>query len=189
MKKFIAVTLAALTVFCFSSVSFAAGNTTTLTTTVPDASYTLHIPADQQITFGATSTDIGTITVTDSSGFAVGKNLHVTITYDDFKAEGVSTTIPYYINSNGHWVSGGGSYGSGGSGWVDLKKESGSFFTFKGQGNGKCNEYYVLSEGSSKVASDDSKKLQVKINGEDWGKALGGEYSSTITFTAEVVAE
>ena len=83
MKKFIAIVLAVLTVLSFSTVAFAEGNTTTLTTTVPDATYTLNIPADQQITFGATSTDIGTVTVTNSSGFAAGKDLHVTITYDD----------------------------------------------------------------------------------------------------------
>ncbi len=189
MKKLIAIALALLMVFSFSAVAFAEGNTTTLTTTVPDATYTLNIPADQQITYGATSTDIGTVTVTNSSGFAAGKDLHVTITYDDFKAEGLSTTIPYYINSNGHWTYYGGSYGSGGSGWIDIAKASGSFFTFKGQSNGTCKEYYVLQEGSTKVVTDDSKKLQVKINSTDWGKALGGDYTSTITFTAEVVSE
>lgn len=186
MKKLLATLLTMGMVFSCSTAAFAA-NETVLTTTVPDATYTLNIPADQQITFGATSTDIGTITVTNSSGFAEGKNIHVTITYDDFKAEKISTTIPYYINSTGQWFYYGGT-GSGGSGRIDIKKESGSFFTFRGQSNGTCKEYYVLEEGSVKVATDDSKKLQVKINSTDWGKALGGEYSSTITFTAEVVS-
>ena len=75
MKKLLAVVLAMLTVFSFGTVAFAA-NTTTLTTTVPDAEYTLNIPADQEIPFGATSTDIGNVTVTNASGFAVGKNLN-----------------------------------------------------------------------------------------------------------------
>ena len=44
MKKLIAIVLAALTVLSFSTVAFAA-DTTTLTTTVPDATYTLNIPA------------------------------------------------------------------------------------------------------------------------------------------------
>ena len=31
--------------------------------------------------------------------------------------------------------------------------------------------------------------LELRVNSEDWGKALGGEYSATITFTCEVVVE
>ena len=30
--------------------------------------------------------------------------------------------------------------------------------------------------------------IDLIIDSEDWGKALGGEYTATITFTAEVVA-
>lgn len=175
MKKFIAVTLAALTVFCFSSVSFAEGNTTTLTTTVPDASYTLHIPADQQITFGATITDIGTITVTDSSGFAEGKNLKVTLTYDNFKSAEVSTTIPYYIATYND------------ESYENVKK-SGNSVIFKGTSWGECYKNYEANCGPYSP-NDNNKILQVKIYSADWGKALGGEYTSTITFTAEVVAE
>ena len=81
MKKFIAIALAVLTVLSFSTVAFAA-DTTTLTTTVPDATYTLNIPADQEIAFGTIDTDIGSMTVTNSSGFAEGKNLQVSLTFD-----------------------------------------------------------------------------------------------------------
>ena len=182
MKKLIAIVLAVLTVFSFSAVAFAEGNTTTLTTTVPDATYTLNIPADQQITFGATSTDIGNVTVTNSSGFAEGKDLHVTLTYDNFKSEGLSTTIPYYINSYGR-------YSSRPQDTVTVKKESGSFLTFYGEASGSCKEYFYLASLSHGEALDDTKVLQVKIDSADWGKALGGEYTSTITFTAEVVSE
>ncbi len=31
--------------------------------------------------------------------------------------------------------------------------------------------------------------FSVEILSADWGKALGGDYTSTITFTAEVVVE
>lgn len=186
MKKFIAIVLVTLTVLSFSTAAFAA-DTTTLTTTVPDATYTLNIPADQEITFGATSTNIGTITVTDSSGFALNKNLQVTVTYDDFKADGVSTTIPYYINSYAFKKK---DIYMQADYHFNKRKDSGSFFTFKGisGSSGKCSEYYELEDTSMNVP-DDSKVLQVKIDSADWGKALGGEYSSTITFTAEVVVE
>ena len=180
MKKLIAILLTMLTVFSCSTAAFAA-NETVLTTTVPDATYTLNIPANQEIPFGATSTDIGTITVTDSSGFAEGKDVQVTIEYDDFKADGVSTTIPYYINSFGIYFI----YGE--RNWTNKTMESGSSFTFEGKSDGSCNEYYVLGE-KGYSCRDDSKVLEVKIDSTDWGRALGGDYSSTITFTAEVVS-
>ena len=31
-------------------------------------------------------------------------------------------------------------------------------------------------------------ELYLTVKSSDWGKALGGEYTATITFTAEVVA-
>ncbi len=187
MKKIIAIVLAMMTVFSYATVAFAE-NTTTLTTTVPDAEYTLNIPEDQEITFGATETNIGNVTVTDSSGFAEGKDLHVTITYDDFKAEGVSTTIPYYIQSSGHYWS---QAGAASGAYVNINKQklSGSYFTFKGQAIGKCKTHFLLENYSGTSANDDSKKLNIIIDSTDWGKALAGDYSTTITFTAEVVAE
>ena len=180
MKKFIAIALAVLTVLSFSTVAFAA-DTTTLTTTVPDATYTLNIPADQVIPFGATSTDIGTVTVTNSSGFAEGKNLRVTLTYDDFKAEGVSTTIPYTLGKPYEKYNGSNKFG-----YLEYLS-SGDYLLFKGKVSGKVNDYYELNE--TNVENADKKTLEMSVKSTDWGKALGGEYTSTITFTAEVVSE
>ena len=180
MKKLIAIVLAALTVLSFSTVAFAA-DTTTLTTTVPDATYTLNIPADQEITFGKTVSDIGKVTVANSSGFAEGKNLQVTLTYDNFKADGVSTTIPYFIYLYGSWYNSGVSPVD--SGTMHVKKESGSSLIFKGKASGECGD---MDWGKTEF---DTRTLRVEIDSTDWGKALGGEYSSTITFTAEVVSE
>ena len=80
MKKLTTLVLALALAASLAVPAFAA-NTTTLTTTVPAATYTLNIPADQEIPFGATETNIGSISVTDGTGFAVGKNLKVTLTY------------------------------------------------------------------------------------------------------------
>ena len=99
MRKILSLTLAIMMVFSMTIMA-SAENTTTLTTTVPDATYILNIPADQTIDFGATSTNIGEVSVTNASGFAEGKNLAVTITYDAFKCEGNSTTIPYTVLMN-----------------------------------------------------------------------------------------
>lgn len=94
MKKLIALALA-VTLLASMAVTVSAANTTTLTATVPAAGYTLNIPANQEVNFGTTQADIGNITVTDSAGFAVGKNLQVTVTYDAFSADKISTQIPY----------------------------------------------------------------------------------------------
>ena len=179
MKKLIAIVLAALTVLSFSTVVFAA-DTTTLTTTVPDATYTLNIPADQEIPFGATSTDIGNVTVTDSSSFAVGKNLQVTMTYDVFKADGISTTIPYYINF----------YAKGINGESYERITSGNSVTFYGASDGTVGQKAKFTTMSNYQNIDVyGEMLKVRVDSTDWGKALAGEYSSTITFTAEVVSE
>ena len=88
MKKFFAILLAVTMLASMATVASAAENTTTLTTTVPAATYTLNIPANQEIEFGATSTNLGAVSVTESSSFAKGKNLNVTLTYDAFASEG-----------------------------------------------------------------------------------------------------
>jgi len=86
MKKFIALVLAMTMVFSMAVVA-SAESTTTLTTTVPAATYTLNIPADAVVPFGQQYTTLGNITVTDGSGFASGKNVEVTVTYDAFKPD------------------------------------------------------------------------------------------------------
>lgn len=179
MKKLLTVALSLSLICSLSTVAFAA-DTTTLTTTVPDATYTLNIPADQEIPFGKTSANIGTITVTDSAGFAEGKDLQVTLTYDTFKADGVSTTIPYTVfkvatekgmNTVGHpW-----------SEEREAPMNSGEALIFRGQSSGDCDEEFAFSDYY------DRNRLRIKTESENWGKALAGDYSSTITFTAEVV--
>ena len=61
MKKFFAIALAVAMFASMATVASAAENTTTLTTTVPAATYTLNIPANQEIPFGATQTNIGSV--------------------------------------------------------------------------------------------------------------------------------
>lgn len=174
MKKTISVILS-LCLLLSIGLPVLADGTTILTTTVPNATYTLNIPANQVITYGKQSTDIGNVTVTDSSGFADGKNLEVTVTYESFKCEGVSTTIPYYIQL---------SNGLTGSSKKSAELQSGGILTFTGSSSGICSENASRDNGQWIV--DD---MSVVISSEDWGKALAGEYSSTITFTSEVVAE
>lgn len=179
MKKLFAILLAVTMLASMATVVSAAENTTTLTTTVPAATYTLNIPADQEIEFGATNTEIGNVTVTNAKGFAVGKNLQVTANYDSFKADGIVTEIPYVLKlkcstKTEQWSSGGSKIFEGNAdGTVDQK----TFIMVPPSGAGTA---YSPSPVSA---------IQLVINSEDWGKALGGVYTSTITFTCEVVVE
>ncbi len=184
MKKLLSLALALLMLASVATVALA--STTTLTTTVPPATYTLNIPADQEIPFGATETDIGSITVTDAANFAEGKNLRVTLTYDAFSSSAVTTKIPFTVVLKD-------STSSPSSPIIDdLEKAipSGKFMTFKGKSDGKIEEYSTL-RGKAGYYSYDLKfdDTMVSITSINWGKALAGDYTATITFTAEVVAE
>lgn len=181
MKKLSALFLTLALLVSAVPTAFAANttpNTTTLTTTVPSATYVLNIPADQTVTFGEEKTYIGNVTVTDSKNFAVGKNVDVTVEYAPFAAEAaeISTTIPYTLyqstvadsNSSKDFVS---------------ALASGRIMTFKGKADGTVDEKTAF--GSVSIMEG----LVVSIQSKDWGKALAGDYKSTITFTSEVVAK
>lgn len=166
MKKITALVLALLIVMAFPMTAFAS-ETTTLTTTVPAAAYTLNIPADQEIPFGSLSTEIGQITVTDSTGFAVGKNLKVTVSYNDFACEDAVTTIPYTLEMRGAGQ--------------EAPLASGAGMVFYGETSGEVSTYPLRN------GNEPYDKLKVLVDAIDWGNALAGSYSTTITFGAEVV--
>ena len=172
MKKLIALLLAALTAVSLPQVVFAA-NTTTLTATVPPAQYTLNIPADQTIAYGTLDAEIGNVTVTDSSGFAEGKNIQVTITYTEFASQDVSTKIPFTMyrrhtyNTTTH---------------NDVVINSGDCITFHGDSSGTVYERSVNGDHRCDA-------LGLTFSSADWGKALSGDYTATVTFTSEVVVE
>ena len=170
MKKTLSFLRALVLVLSMGTMAFADG-TTTLSTTVPPATYTLNIPADQEIAFGATRAEIGNVTVSDSSGFAEGKNLKVTLSYEPFKSKDVSSTIPFIIMP----------LLSGGVGSLP----SGSSIVFQGEESGTVTEKGGLLQTSGSYA--EMTGLVLKIESTDWGKALGGDYTATITFTSEVV--
>ena len=183
MKKLFAIILAVTMLASMATIVSAAENTTTLTTTVPSASYTLNIPANQEIPFGATKTNIGSVSVTHASGFAAGKNLEVTLTYDAFTSENVSTTIPFSIrvqDSTDDFISS--------DDYIDIA--SGDTMTFLGKSDGTVYEFqwenYSAPNGQFTRQYD---ATMLRVNSVDWGKALAGEYTATINFTAEVVVE
>ena len=173
MKKLTTLVLALALAASLAVPAFAA-----YTTTVPAATYTLNIPADQEIPFGATETNIGSISVTDGTGFAVGKNLKVTLTYDVFTSETADTKIPFLIKLG--WQSSTGKY------YVDVS--SNDPIIFKGKVTGEISKFSQVRSGTTSTFDNDADRTLVAIASTDWGKALAGNYSATITFTAEVVS-
>lgn len=179
MKKIISLALVMALMLAMGTMAFAE-KTTTLTTTVPDAEYTLNIPANQTVPFGAQSTEIGNVTVSDSSGFAVGKNIQVIVSYGDFTSSEVSTTIPFTIRATYYYDG-----ASTGNETKAATISSGSVLTFPGYSSGSTSTTAVYPD----ITSYKMTKMSVNIEDAAWGKALGGEYTATVTFTAEIVAE
>lgn len=185
MKKLFALMLAVAMLASMATVVSAAE--TTLTVNVLPAEYTLSIPESQTIQYGE-DCRIGIVTVTESSSFAAGKNLEVTVEYDGhFICDSVSTTIPYEIiitaNPEGETET-----------YKDQDFPSGSVLTFEGTSNGTLAEkasktFEVRGSSEGRKPTRDIEDLVVCVNAQDWGKALAGTYTTTITFTAEVVAE
>ena len=183
MKKIVSIILVLVTVLSMSTMAFADG-TTTLTTTVPAATYTLNIPADQTIAFGATSTEIGNVTVSNSAGFAEGKNLKVTTTYSEFTSEDVSTSIPFVVKTKHPVIN------PSDESKLFCELVSGNAITFLGQEDTTVKEAgYNYNDSKFEFREKPISGLYLFIDSSAWGKALGGDYTATITFTSEVVVE
>lgn len=170
MKKAMAILLAMLMLIPFATIAFAA-NTTTLTTTVPGSAYTLNIPSDQEIAYGVQSTKIDAPTVTDSSGFAEGKNLYITATYSAFSSSTTDTTIPFKLGLKRDALF--------------VRWSSGAKMVFFGHENGTVDTALSF-ETNSTPAYCQAERCYIGINSTDWGKAAPGNYTATITFTTEV---
>lgn len=182
MKKFIALVLAMTMVFSMAVVA-SAESTTTLTTTVPAATYTMTIPADQEVPFGTTHQKIGMVKITESASFAEGKNIRVTFENTAFTCPDTNTTIPVGV------------YGC----YSELSYSSNppqsvaktgviqdNAIIFKGMSSGSVsNSALAVMNGSAKTVTD----LEISMASAAWGKALAGEYTATITFTSEVYVE
>lgn len=184
MKKLLALVLALTMVFTMAITASASESdkVTTLFTTIPAASYTLNVPAETRIEYGEEITSIGNVTVTNAVGFASGKNLNVTVTYDAFKpdSDSISTTIPFSVKYSTHET-------LKTSTNSDTHK-SGQVLVFKGLYNETVTERAVTDvdvNGKMTYIYD----LGVYVSSANWGKALAGNYTGTISFSAEVVVE
>ena len=176
MRKTIALILVVCTLLSFAVAASADSftSTTTLTTKVPAASYTMKIPADQTIKYGAQITEIGIVTIEDSEGFSAKKNVEVTVGFTEFTSKGVDTTIPYKIIAvlGGNYIN-----------------DTEFVLRFEGQQDGtvKSKATSIIS-GVTNNSSDTLDHMAITISSDAWADALAGDYTSTITFTSKVVA-
>ena len=178
MRKTIALILAVCTLLSFavavSADSFT--STTTLTTKVPAASYTMKIPANQTIQYGVEDTDIGNVTIEESEGFSAKKNIEVTVGITKFTSESVNTTIPYLLTTV--WSSG-----------QNISFNKG-VLRFEGQQDGtvKSRATGYITTAAIKDPLGELERMEVMVTSSSWENALAGDYTSTITFTSKVVA-
>lgn len=183
MKKTIALLLAVMLVVSMAPAAFA--STTTLTTTVPGATYEFSIPADTTIEYNALDTSIGYLEVTQSSGFAVGKNLQITMEYGPFTNADGTSTIPYVIKPDVTTIEDTETHDS----HYGDTKPSGTEFIFKGMNDGQVKRLASVPNPAANATATFYGDLGVIITQSAWGKALAGEHTSIITFTAAVVQD
>lgn len=183
MRKTIALILAVCTLLSFAvaaSADTVTSGTTTLTTKVPAASYTMKVPANQTIQYGVETTEIGNVTIENSEGFSVKKNVEVTVGHTEFTSKGVETTIPYEIVTK--WDNVGYVMGT--------KINTEAVLRFEGQQDGTVKNKATSIDISGVTKDLDYQLIQmaVSISSGAWANALAGDYTSTITFTSKVVA-
>ena len=185
MRKTIALILAVCTLLSFAvaaSADTVTSGTTTLTTKVPAASYTMKIPTNQTIKYGAGFSEIGIVTIEKSEGFSAKKNVEVTVSTTEFTSESVDTTIPYEILT---------AWGiTGGTKWTF---DGEAVLRFEGQQDGTVKSKATSIDISGVTKSSDNPDDQlthmgISISSGAWANALAGDYTSTITFTSKVVA-
>lgn len=167
MRKVLSLIFTVMLIFSIPTTALA--ESTTLTIDVPEASYILNVPANQAIDYLAAEKNIGSITVSDTSGFSASKGITVTVTYDgQFGTPKYASAINYSLVCKG----------TGSETRYDLK--SGDYITFTGNADGTLNNNPTLPDGSP------ANELIVVIDTACWDTALGGIYSTTITFNADV---
>ena len=166
MRKIITLLMVIAMMIPLATVTSATENKTTLTLEVLPASYKLNIPENQELE--SNLEELCNFTVTEAKGFSEFKHLSVTITYDEFRSDSTTTTIPLTIYFN--------RYAAG------TKWESGKSILFKGNYLGGVEENPTVN---GTTLSDN--RLYAEVSNLALLKAMAGNYTTTVTFTSEVV--
>lgn len=175
MKRLITIILAVVILFSLTITAYAEteGSLTITTTVVSNPpTWNLSIPADIDIPYKQTSTEIGTVKISDinnvdnHSGY-----VDIVLSYENLKSG--ENEIELTIS---------GSFKYGGDNYLN-KWDSESKFPYKV--NDKAN--YSLYDHSASFGPDVVYPIELiaEIDKSDWEKAKPGTYSTTLTFTTQ----
>lgn len=170
MKKIVALLLAlvmltGLTVTALAAIEDKSG-TTKLTVVVPEADYTIHVPADVTLEFGnTTKQNIGAAYVTDVTGISNPNYLECYLNTSTL-ASG-SNTIPYTVYYE--------------RGTYSQSFDGGTSFGF--------DVYGIDGDGNFGDIYPENANFSVQIAKADWTAAVPGTYTSTWTFTFTIQDE
>ncbi len=177
MKKLCAFLLVVLMLVMLFPTMTATSNVTLVTTTVPDSSYRLQIPATVSAAYGYNHTSFDSPRVSQATGFSETKNLEITMTWDNFVHTTSGSTLAYTVDA-----------------WSDSQNdfvELGQNYVFKyeGQSDGSLSESAVFAEESTDSNKVYFNQLGIGVTPEGWRNAEPGDYIGKITFVAAVAEE
>lgn len=179
MKKINVILMVLAIVMLFPITVYGSGSTI-LSTNVPEQTYTLNIPANQSVVYGETLSRIGNVTVTDSTGFSAGQNVSVVVDYSSkFTSITTDTTIPYRLSLYKEQEE---------ADTLTKGLNPGDSLIFERMPDGTVRQYARIPAGPKYAYVSEPGGLRLEIDSNDWGKASGGEYSTTLTFTSKIVA-
>lgn len=178
MKKNLAFLLALVICMSFPMTAHASGSTV-ISTDVPELVYTLNIPANSSVAYRATSHDIGNVTITDSIGFSEDHDVSVAVDFTPaFTSDTTDTIIPYALTLYKEREE---------ASTLTKNLNPGDSLIFEGLADGAVNQYARIPNGAKYAYVSAPGGLRLSINSDDWRKASGGEYSTKLIFTSEVV--
>ena len=159
-NTFICLTLVFVLLFAVSLPAIAeteGGQTISLTVTeAPSPTWTLEIPANQEIEENAVVTTLNTATVTDIAHLADGQSIDVYFDYTSLfvNSEDPDITIPFSIKKDGN-------------------------------GEIPCGENYVYANYTNSGETM-NEAFTINISAEAWASAEIGEYSTIITYGSAI---
>ncbi len=164
MEKTIVLLLAIMLVISMAVTVFAVesqNGTTTLTANVPDAAYTIQIPADMELTFGISEPqEIGTLTVSDCSHFRNGEAIYCLIEFTDLKFSDFVIPVKYtYVIPERDNI----------EGELEATSESDRIYMLYKKDDSGNSEYFSMI-------------LYANVSESDWEKAGYGQYTATMNF-------
>ena len=182
MKKLIAILLAVAMLASMAVVASAASMT--MTTTVPNAGYTLVIPQSLEVPYEAEYVDLGRVEVTDTYGFREGTYLRVRIDAEPFTCTETNTEMYYKIFAAVH-----------AAGIKRHELQNDCWLIFEREADGTL---FPLASAALEYGCDESGNwtygetwnfdcLEAHFDEAGWARLEPGKYNAVITFRAQIM--